>query len=135
MPVMENDHSELQPCVRCCRALRAPQGINITGDKAIAIYVGAQTVGFRPRVMSKKQRRPFCVSCAVSIANGPPPEGEFNMLIYEMCRDIVKADKSIQDAAWEIMANPGQPLALMPGSRPDKTLDAPLVNGPLSLVS
>jgi hypothetical protein len=135
MPVMENDHSQIQPCVRCGRGLRAPQGINITGDRAIAIYVGAQTVGFRPRVMSKKQRRPFCVNCAVSIANGPAPEGEFNMLIYEMCKDIVRADKSIQDAAWEMLDNPGKTLPLMPGSKRDKTLESPVVSGPLSLVS
>jgi hypothetical protein len=135
MQFMENDHSEIQPCVRCGKSLRAPQGINITGDKAIAIYVGAQTVGFRPRVMSRKQRRPFCVNCAVSIANGPPPEGEFNMLIFDMCKDIVRASKDIQDAAWELLDNPGKELPRMPGSKPDKTLDAPIVSGPLSLVS
>jgi ribosomal protein S27E len=63
---------EIQHCVRCGKGLKAPQGINQTGDPAIAIYVIAKTVGVRPRATSPAQRKVFCVPCGVSIAQPVP---------------------------------------------------------------
>ncbi len=90
---------DFQPCVRCGRALRAPQGINQTGDRSIAIFISGLTVGFRPRVKSRAQRQVFCIGCAVSIAHGPVPDGAFNVWVHAMPVDILKQEKSIGDAA------------------------------------
>lgn len=121
---------EIQSCVRCGRGLKAPQGINVTGDKAVAIFVSALTVGMRPRIKSRAQRTVFCVSCADSIAKGPPPEGAFNLAVYGILQDVVSRDRTISDAAWEMLAKPGTAVKRMPGSKPDKTLEAPLLQVP-----
>jgi len=118
---------EIQHCVRCGRGLKAPQGINVTGDKAIAIFVSALTVGIRPRLKSRAQRNVFCIPCAASISLGPAPEGAFNLAVYGILRDVVSRDKTIVEAAWEQMTNPHGSLKRMPGSKPDKTLEAPLL--------
>jgi hypothetical protein len=129
MPEIEGPR--IEPCRVCGRSVRTPSGINATGDKAIIIYIGAQTTGFRPRVMSKKQRLPICITCSNSIATGRPPEGAFNESVYIILREIVKNDKRVHDAAWEEMQNPHAPLKLMPGSRADTTLQPPIVRGEL----
>jgi hypothetical protein len=121
---------EIQHCVRCGRGLKAPQGINTTGDKAIAIFVSALTVGIRPRIKSRAQRNVFCIPCAASISLGPAPEGAFNLAVYGILCDVVSRDKSIVDAAWEQMAKPSAPVKRMPGSKPDKTLEAPVMKVP-----
>jgi hypothetical protein len=81
-------------CLRCRREI-------LTGDKSVAVYMFAQTVGVRPRQKSGAQRICFCPQCAVSLAMGLPPEGALNMAAWEMIRDLVSAEPSLNEAAWE----------------------------------
>ena len=71
------------------------------GDKSVAVYMFAQTVGVRPRQKSTAQRICFCPQCAVALAMGLPPEGALNMAAWEMIRDLVSAEPSLNEAAWE----------------------------------
>jgi hypothetical protein len=81
-------------CLRC--------GVEIgTGQKSVAVYMFAQTVGIRPRQKSSAQRICFCPRCSVSLALGPPPEGALNLAAWQMIRDLVSADPALNDAAWE----------------------------------
>jgi hypothetical protein len=86
----------LQPilCLRCRREIEA-------GDKSVAVYIFAQTVGVRPRQKSSANRICFCPQCAVSLAMGLPPEGALNMAAWDMIRELVSADPSLNQAAWE----------------------------------
>ena len=81
-------------CLRCRREIAM-------GDKSVAVYMFAQTVGVRPRQKSTAQRICFCPQCAVSLAMGLPPEGALNMAAWEMIRDLVSAEPSLNEAAWE----------------------------------
>jgi hypothetical protein len=81
-------------CLRCRRELEA-------GDKSVAVYMFAQTVGVRPRQKSGAQRICFCPQCAVSLAMGMPPEGALNMAAWDMIRDLVSSEPSLNEAAWE----------------------------------
>ena len=81
-------------CLRCRREIQA-------GDKSVAVYMFAQTVGVRPRQKSSAQRICFCPQCAVSLAMGLPPDGALNMVAWEMIRDLVSAEPSLNEAAWE----------------------------------
>ena len=81
-------------CLRCRRAIES-------GDKSVAVYMFAQTVGVRPRQKSGANRICFCPQCAVSLAMGLPPEGALNMVAWEMIRDLVSADPALNQAAWE----------------------------------
>ncbi len=81
-------------CLRCRREIEA-------GDKSVAVYMFAQTVGVRPRQKSAANRICFCPQCAVSLAMGMPPEGALNMAAWDMIRDIVSAEPSLNQAAWE----------------------------------
>jgi hypothetical protein len=81
-------------CLRCRREIEA-------GDKSVAVYMFAQTVGVKPRQKSTAQRICFCPQCAVSLAMGMPPEGALNMAAWEMIRDLVSAEPSLNQAAWE----------------------------------
>lgn len=81
-------------CLRCRREIEA-------GDKSVAVYMFAQTVGVKPRQKSGAQRICFCPQCAVSLAMGMPPEGALNMAAWDMIRDIVSAEPSLNHAAWE----------------------------------
>ena len=81
-------------CLRCRREIEM-------GDKSVAVYMFAQTVGVRPRQKSTAQRICFCPQCAVSLAMGLPPEGALNMAAWEMIRDLVSAKPSLNEAAWE----------------------------------
>jgi hypothetical protein len=122
---------EIQPCIRCGRGLKAPGGITITGDRAIAVYQEVVTVGIRPRLRSKKRRNVFCVPCGVSIALGPRPEsGAFASEIYEMLRDIVAQDPSLVAAAYEHLVDPHAPMRRLAGSVADRTMDAPVLRVP-----
>ena len=122
---------EIQPCIRCGRGLKAPGGITITGDRSIAVYQEVVSVGIRPRLRSKKRRNVFCVPCGVSIALGPPPQsGAFAFEIYEMLKDIVGQNPSLIEAAYDHLLNPNAQTRLMPGSIPDKTLEAPVLRAP-----
>ena len=86
----------MQPlcCLRCRREIQS-------GDKSVAVYMFAQTVGVRPRQKSGANRICFCPQCAVSLAMGMPPEGALNMVAWEMIRELVSAEPSLNEAAWE----------------------------------
>lgn len=81
-------------CLRCNRELEA-------GQKSVAVYMFAQTVGIRPRQKSTAQRICFCPQCSVSLAMGPPPEGALNIAAWKMIRDLVGSDPALNEAAWE----------------------------------
>jgi len=85
---------EILYCLRCNRELES-------GQKSVALYMFAQTVGVRPRRKSSAQRICFCAQCAVSLAMGPPPEGALNIAAWQMIRDVVGADPALTEAAWE----------------------------------
>lgn len=115
---------EIQPCIRCGRGLKAPQGINSTGDRALAVYITIVTVGMRPRQRSRLRRSVLCLPCAVSMAFAPAPAGAFNQCVHEALNELNEQSIALIEAAREIRINPRAPLRLMPGSRPDKTLDS-----------
>ena len=81
-------------CLRCRREIEA-------GHKSVAVYMFAQTVGVKPRQKSGAQRICFCPQCAVSLAMGMPPEGALNLAAWNMIRDLVSAEASLHEAAWE----------------------------------
>jgi hypothetical protein len=81
-------------CLRCHRPIEP-------GQKSVAVYLFAQTVGIKPRQKSAAHRICFCPQCSVSLAMGPPPEGALNMAAWEMIRDLVAADPALNQAAWE----------------------------------
>ena len=81
-------------CLRCNRELEA-------GQKSVAVYMFAQTVGIKPRQKSTAQRICFCPQCSVSLAMGPPPEGALNIAAWKMIRDLVGSDPALNEAAWE----------------------------------
>jgi len=83
-------------CLRCNRELEA-------GQKSVAVYMFAQTVGIRPRQKSSAQRICFCPQCSVSLAMGPPPEGALNIAAWQMIRDLVSSDPALNQAAWETL--------------------------------
>ena len=87
---------EILYCLRCNRELEA-------GNKSVALYMFAQTVGIRPRQKSMAQRICFCPQCSVSLAMGPPPEGALNVAAWKMIRELVSADPALNDAAWETL--------------------------------
>jgi len=80
-------------CLRCNRGIEP-------GQKSVAVYMFAQTVGIRPRQKSGAQRICFCPQCAVSLAMGPSPEGALNVAAWQMIRDIVSCDPALNQAAW-----------------------------------
>ncbi len=83
-------------CLRCSRELES-------GQKSVAVYMFAQTVGVRPRQKSAARRICFCPQCSVSLAMGPPPEGALNVAAWQMIRDLVGADPALTEAAWETL--------------------------------
>jgi hypothetical protein len=95
-------------CLRCSRELEA-------GQKSVAVYLFAQTVGVRPRQKSAAQRICFCPQCSVSLAMGPAPEGALNLAAWQMIRDIVGADPALTEAAWESLHGIEDGLLPAPG--------------------
>ena len=91
LPVLNPDNLY---CLRCNRELEP-------GAKSTAVYMFAQTVGVRPRQKSSAQRICFCAQCCVSLAMGPAPEGALNMAAWQMIREIVGADPTLTEAAWQ----------------------------------
>lgn len=81
-------------CLRCNREIEP-------GQKSVAVYMFAQTVGVRPRQKSSAQRICFCPQCSVSLAMGPAPEGALNVAAWQMIRELVGAHPALNDAAWE----------------------------------
>ena len=81
-------------CLRCNREIEP-------GQKSVAVYLFAQTVGVRPRQKSTAQRICFCPQCSVSLAMGPAPEGALNVAAWKMIRGVVGADPALTEAAWE----------------------------------
>ena len=96
-------------CLRCNRELEA-------GQKSVAVYMFAQTVGIRPRQKSTAQRICFCPQCSVSLAMGPPPEGALNIAAWKMIRDLVGSDPALNQAAWETLRGI---VALLPAGNGD----------------
>ncbi len=84
-------------CLRCNRPIQS-------GQKSVAVYLFAQTVGIKPRQKSAAQRICFCPQCSVSLAMGPPPEGALNMAAYDMIRELVASDPALNQAAWETLS-------------------------------
>ncbi len=92
-------------CLRCNRELEA-------GQKSVAVYLFAQTVGIRPRQKSAAQRICFCPAaqricfcpqCSVCLAMGLPPDGALNVAAWKMIRDLVGSDPALNTAAWETL--------------------------------
>jgi hypothetical protein len=83
-------------CLRCKREIEP-------GQKSVAVYMFAQTVGVRPRQKSSAQRICFCPQCSVSLAMGPCPEGDLNVAAWDMIRDLVSAGPALTAAAWETL--------------------------------
>jgi hypothetical protein len=110
-------------CLRC-------NGRVELGQKSVAVYLFAQTVGIKPRQKSSAQRICFCPQCAVSLAMGPPPEGALNRAAWDMIRDLVAADPALDQAAWSnlhhglhllpAIGTDGVHLALQPAEAPAK---------------
>jgi hypothetical protein len=100
-------------CLRCNCEIEA-------GQKSVAVYMFAQTVGVRPRQKSAAQRICFCPQCSVSLAMGPPPEGALNVAAWQMIRELVGADPALNDAAWESLRGI---VGLLPES--DRVSEAP----------
>jgi hypothetical protein len=98
--------AETMHCLRCNRGLE-------TGDKSVALYLFAQTVGIKPRQKSTAHRISFCPQCCVSLAMGPPPEGALNIAAWDMIRDLVGADPALNRAAWESLSGI---LSLLPAT-------------------
>ena len=125
---------ELQHCIKCGRPIKAPQGINTTGDKAIAIYLTVMTVGIRPRQRSRLRRSVMCPPCAVAVAYAPPPEGAFNQTVYEALNDLNEQSGAMADAGREVKVSPRSELRLMPGSK-DPTLRTSVLKTPSLLTA
>jgi hypothetical protein len=100
---------ESMHCLRCNRAIEP-------GQKSVALYMFAQTVGIKPRQKSTAHRISFCPQCSVSLALGPPPEGALNVVAWEMIRDLVAADPALNRAAWESLSGV---LGLLPATGTD----------------
>lgn len=83
-------------CLRCGRVIEP-------GQKSVALYMFAQTVGVKPRQKSTAHRISFCPQCSVSLAMGPAPEGALNVAAWDMIRDLVAADPALNRAAWETL--------------------------------
>ena len=80
-------------CLRCNRELQP-------GQKSVALYMFAQTVGIKPRQKSAAQRISFCPQCSVSLAMGPAPDGALNLAAWGMIRDLVASERALNEAAW-----------------------------------
>jgi len=96
-------------CLRCNCELEA-------GQKSVALYMFAQTVGIKPRQKSTARRISFCPQCSVSLAMGPPPEGALNLAAWDMIRDLVGSDPALNQAAWENLSGV---LGLLPATGTD----------------
>ena len=94
MTLIKDQSVEQLRCLRCGREIES-------GDKSVAVYMFAQTVGIRPRQKSAAQRICFCPQCSVSLAMGPPPEGALNVAAWEMLRELVSSDPALNEAAWD----------------------------------
>lgn len=81
-------------CIRC--QIEVP-----ANDKAIGVFLFAQTTGIRPRRKSRAGKISFCPKCAVSLAMGPAPEGAINEAAWFVIRNLVSADPLVAEIAWE----------------------------------
>jgi hypothetical protein len=99
-------------CLRCNHQIEA-------GQKSVAVYMFAQTVGVRPRQKSTARRICFCPQCSVSLAMGPPPDGALNIAAWKMIRDLVGADPALNQAAWESLSGI---MGVLPAAESDTEL-------------
>jgi len=81
-------------CIRCNTKVSA-------NEKAIGVFLFAQTTGMRPRRKSRAGKISFCPECAVSLAMGPAPEGAINEAAWYVIRNLVSADPGVTEVAWE----------------------------------
>ncbi len=82
-------------CVRCGRRIE----IN---ESAVVMIQFLQTVGVNPRQKSTARRIYWCPQCSVVNAMGARPgNGALNVNAYEMLRELVGADPSVTQKAWE----------------------------------
>lgn len=107
-------------CLRCNRELE-------TGEKSVAVFLFAQTTGVRPRQKSSARRICFCPQCAVSLAMGPAPEGALNFAAWQMIRDVVGAQPTLTEAAWENLHTTASE-ALLPATGTDGPAPIPRAN-------
>jgi len=96
VPALRDRRLENFYCLRCNREIEP-------GDKSVAVYLFAQTVGIRPRQKSSSQRICFCPQCSVSLAMGPAPEGALNLAAWKIIRDLVGSDPALNRAAWDAL--------------------------------
>jgi hypothetical protein len=116
--------------------LRTAENINESGDPAVIAYTILKTTGVRPRATASAKRRTICMPCTVSIAFGPNPQsGAFNEDVYESALELLAKTSALKDVAWEQKINPPSRPKLMPGSQPDKTLEAATIRDELQAAS
>jgi hypothetical protein len=84
-------------CIRCFRDV--PQN-----EKAVNVFLFAQTTGMRPRRKSRAGKISFCPECSVSLAMGPAPKGAINEAAWWVIRNLVSADPGVAEVAWEKLA-------------------------------
>jgi hypothetical protein len=106
-------------CLRCGREIEP-------GNKSVAVYMFAQTVGIRPRQKSASQRICFCPQCCVSLAMGPAPDGALNVAAWEMLRDLVSSDPALNEAAWDSLRGV---IGLLPATGTESRSRRPTASG------
>ena len=84
-------------CVKCGRDV--PQN-----EKALNVFLFAQTTGMRPRRKSRAGKVSFCPECSVSLAFGPAPKGAINEAAWWVIRNLISADPGVTEVAWEKLA-------------------------------
>lgn len=79
------------------------------------------------------RRRVICMPCKASIALGPAPQsGAFNEDVYEGCVELSEKNPDLIVIAHGQKFNPPTRPRLMPGSKPDETLDTRKLRAPFS---
>lgn len=90
-------------CIKCLSNI-APS------EKAIGVFLFAQTSGIRPRRKSRAGKISFCPECAVSLAMGPAPDGAVNRAAWYVIRNLVSADPAVTEIAWEKLSRAAEVL-------------------------
>lgn len=98
-------------CIRCHAEVPA-------NDKAIGVFLFAQTSGIRPRRKSRAGKISFCPGCAVSLAMGPAPDGAVNEAAWFVIRNLVSADPVVNEIAWEKLSRTADVLVSIQSNRP-----------------
>lgn len=124
---------KIEPCVRCGFAVKTGENINETGQPGVIAYTILRTTGVRPMTRAGARRRILCMPCAMSIGLGPNPNnGAFNEDIYEGCVELRQKNPELLQVAGAQKDNPQSRPRLMPGSKPDETLNPRILQEPLA---